>query len=74
MQSAALHVWLPAGFLPDSYVTQQYLDKLNVIDALQQTLVAKQTDAQRLFEHGVVPLLACARLLPLAQPDRLPLA
>lgn len=47
-------------------MTQQYLDKLNVIDALQQTLVAKQTDAQRLLEHGAVPSLACARLLPLA--------
>lgn len=36
----------------DSYVTQQYLDKLKVIDALQHSLVAKHADAQALIEQG----------------------
>lgn len=37
----------------DAFVTQQYLDKLNVIDALQLSLRTKYDETQDLFQQGV---------------------
>lgn len=45
----------------DSYVTQQYIDKLNVIDGLQHTLLANQAAAQSLLEQGVCMLVSAVK-------------
>lgn len=39
----------------DSYMTQQYLDKLGILDNLQQTLLAKHQDVHTMFQQGECP-------------------
>lgn len=44
-------------------MTQQYLDKLGILDNLQQTLLAKHQDIHTMFQQG-----ECSRHCPAVTP------